>query len=141
MGQRVLRHNRGNLSRPTVEEIFKYRKYVDKNMEEFILENRLSKEIEELIVLGLNHEQQHQELFFTDLKFMFSVNPLFPSYTDISYCEDCDSGADDYISVEEGLYEIGYKGDKFCYDNELHKYTHKNYGFYSLLLHSLPCSL
>ncbi len=119
LGQRVLRHNRGNLSRPTVEEIFKYRKYVDKNMEEFILKGHLSKEIEELIVLGLNHEQQHQELFFTDLKYMFSVNPLFPSYTDLPYCEGCDSGDNDFIAVEEGLYEIGYKGDNFCYDNEL----------------------
>ena len=125
LGQRILRHNRGNLSRPTVEEIFKYRNYVDKNMEALLSNGHLSKEKEELVVLGLNHEQQHQELFFTDLKYMFSTNPLFPSYTDLPYCEDSDSCDDDFVAVEEGLYEIGYKGDNFYYDNE--RQVHKVY--------------
>jgi len=119
LGERVLRHNRGDLSRPTVEEIFEYRNYVDTHTEAFISSGDLSDEIKDLIVLGLNHEQQHQELFFTDLKYTFSVNPLYPQYTDRAYCEDHDSGSGEYLSVEEGVYEIGYRGDGFYYDNEL----------------------
>ncbi len=79
VGARVMRTNRGNLSRPSVEEIYEYRRYVDDAMDAF-LDSALSPAIEELVMLGLNHEQQHQELLFTDIKYILGHNPLLPAY-------------------------------------------------------------
>ena len=79
VGARVIRTDRGNLSRPTVEDIYKYRKYVDNAMMKF-LQNRLSEEVEEILIIGFNHEQQHQELLMTDIKYILGNNPLFPAY-------------------------------------------------------------
>lgn len=119
VGERVSRPNRGNLSRPTVDEIFKYREYVDKQIIDFLDSNNIDEEIVELIILGLNHEQQHQELFFSDTKYNFSVNPLYPAYSDKAYCEDENDTGGGFIQINEGIYEIGFTGDGFHYDNEL----------------------
>ncbi len=80
----------------------------------------------DLIILGLNHEQQHQELFLTDLKYTFSVSPLFPVYRE-NYApeEEAESGSSAFAEVEGGIYEIGYDGGDFCFDNELSR--HKVY--------------
>jgi ergothioneine biosynthesis protein EgtB len=122
VGARVIRTDRGNLSRPTVEEIYKYRKHVDAAMNEF-LQKKLSKEIREIVVLGFNHEQQHQELLFTDIKYILGNNPLFPAYkADIKPANNDDFAPDSnhsFIKLEEGIYEIGYEGNGFCFDNEL----------------------
>ena len=119
IGDRIARDHRGDLSRPTVRRVFEYRKYVDSKMQE-LLSTPPSDDLRELVVLGLNHEQQHQELLLTDLKFTFSLNPLFPAYReDFAPVECVDSGPDDLVDVEEGLYEIGYQGEGFCFDNEL----------------------
>lgn len=79
IGERTARDNRGDLSRPTVKKVFEFRRYVDEKMLELLAANE-SEELRELVILGCNHEQQHQELFLTDLKYTFSVNPLFPAY-------------------------------------------------------------
>lgn len=122
-GARVIRTDRGNLSRPTVEEIFAYRKYVDEAMIKF-LQNDIAKEIEELLVIGFNHEQQHQELLLTDIKYILGNNPLFPAYKN-SADENIKEEAvqkNDFITIEKGMYEIGFEGDGFCFDNELKKH-------------------
>ena len=67
VGNRVIRTDRGNLSRPTVNEIYKYREYVDEAMEKFLC-TEPSADVKELLILGLNHEEQHQELLYTDIK-------------------------------------------------------------------------
>jgi ergothioneine biosynthesis protein EgtB len=124
VGARVIRTDRGNLSRPTVDEIYKYRKYVDAAMDEF-LQKKVSKEIQEIIVLGFNHEQQHQELLFTDIKYILGNNPLFPSYkTERKSTNNNDFTSDHhpFIKFEEGIYEIGHEGNEFCFDNELQKH-------------------
>jgi ergothioneine biosynthesis protein EgtB len=126
VGARVIRTDRGNLSRPTVEEIYKYRKYVDDAMHQFFQKN-ISKEIEEIVILGFNHEQQHQELLMTDIKYILGNNPLFPAYklngSKQINNEDFDSVANNkFIKIEEGIYEIGYEGKGFCFDNELQKH-------------------
>ncbi len=119
IGTRTNRDERGALSRPTVAEVFKYRKYVDAQMSEFLSEE-LSAEIKDLVVLGLNHEQQHQELFLTDLKFTLSRNPLFPVYRENYAVEEiCEMPNAGFAAIAEGIYEIGYAGDGFCFDNEL----------------------
>ncbi|MCT4580374.1 MAG: ergothioneine biosynthesis protein EgtB [Flavobacteriales bacterium] len=118
-GDRVLRANRGNLSRPTVDEVYTYRKHVDEAMQLFLKEE-VAAEIEQLITLGLNHEQQHQELLLTDIKYMFGQNPLFPVYDTNTLLLDHElNETSGQIKIAEGIYEIGYKGSDFCYDNEL----------------------
>jgi hypothetical protein len=77
VGARVIRTDRGNLSRPTVDEIYAYRKYVDEAMHK-LLQLQVDEQISELLLLGLNHEEQHQELLFSDIKYILGHNPLFP---------------------------------------------------------------
>lgn len=119
-GDRISRYKRGDLTRPTVKEVYEYRAFVDQKMNSFIREE-LTEETAALIALGMQHEQQHQELFWTDLKYTFSLNPLFPKYedrlpnSDQTYIEDQMK----FMKVKEGVYEIGHQGNNFCYDNEL----------------------
>ena len=84
VGPRHTRAHRGHLTRPTVKDIYNFRKYVDDNMLDFI--NSCNEEtfnkILPVIEIGLNHEQQHQELMLTDIKHVFSVNPLHPVYSE-----------------------------------------------------------
>ncbi|HVW97079.1 MAG TPA: ergothioneine biosynthesis protein EgtB [Mucilaginibacter sp.] len=127
VGNRVIRTDRGNLSRPTVAEIYAYRKYVDEAMAGFLCDQP-SAEIEELLILGFNHEEQHQELLWTDIKYILGHNPLFPAYDKLYVSpKDETPGSDDagFIRIPEGVYEIGYNGDGFCFDNELNR--HKVY--------------
>lgn len=125
VGNRVIRTDRGNLSRPSVEEIYMYRQYVDKAMSGF-LDGKLKGDVLSLIVLGLNHEEQHQELLYTDIKYILGHNPLFPAY-DENYAVPVHTGKDkgSFLRLDEGMYEIGFEGDGFCFDNELNR--HKVY--------------
>ena len=125
-GAHVVRTDRGNLSRPTVGEIYKYRKHVDDAMNQF-LQQPVEKEVEEVIVLGFNHEQQHQELLMTDIKYILGNNPLFPAYKEPvdskpTKNKDYDFTPGDFIEMKEGIYEIGFEGEGFCFDNELKRH-------------------
>ncbi|MCA1625413.1 MAG: ergothioneine biosynthesis protein EgtB [Acidobacteria bacterium] len=126
VGERTLRQNRGDLSRPTVKEVYQYRNYVDKKMGEFLRQD-LSNEVRDLIVLGLNHEQQHQELLITDIKYTFGCNPLFPVYKkDFALVEKGETEnyeKNEYVNVSAGRYEIGFNGDGFHFDNEQGRHT------------------
>ncbi len=126
VGTRVIRTDRGNLSRPAVAEVYKYREHVDNAMNK-LLDKRLSKALQELIILGLNHEEQHQELLYTDIKYILGHNPLFPVYSDKIQKRKVtiDGVLNEYIPVREGIYEIGHNGNGFCFDNELGR--HKVY--------------
>jgi ergothioneine biosynthesis protein EgtB len=124
VGHRAIRTDRGNLSRPTVTEIYTYRKHVDEAMEKFLLLD-LSAEQRELMELGLNHEQQHQELLSTDIKYILGNNPLFPPYSDIDPVQDYHTANEIFIEIESGVYQIGFSGNGFCFDNELA--THQVY--------------
>jgi ergothioneine biosynthesis protein EgtB len=92
-------------------------------MSDLLSNNNLSKEICDLVELGVNHEQQHQELFFTDLKYNFSVNPLYPAYSEKALCEDKNEGSAGFISMDKGIYEIGFNGNGFFYDNERERHS------------------
>jgi ergothioneine biosynthesis protein EgtB len=125
VGTRVIRTDRGNLSRPTVTDIYKYREYVDEAMDKFLC-GEISDDIKELLILGLNHEEQHQELLYTDIKYILGHNPLFPAYSkDYSSPKPVEHASAAFIKIEEGIYEIGHQGDSFCFDNELGR--HKVY--------------
>ncbi|MCF2219459.1 ergothioneine biosynthesis protein EgtB [Chryseobacterium sp. PS-8] len=125
IGARVIRTDRGNLSRPSVADIFQYRKYVDQQMENFLLNNDLSNDLQKLFELGLNHEQQHQELLLTDIKYILGHNPLFPAYNKNFPLEKSEPKNSKMLSFKEGIYEIGFEGEGFCFDNELNR--HKVY--------------
>lgn len=124
VGKRTFRADRGNITRPGVEEVKEYRAYVDEHMQQ-LLASDTGKEVQELAVLGINHEQQHQELLVTDLKYILGNNPLFPVYhKDFNLLTDHNT-ENGFVSVDEGVYDIGYNGSGFCYDNELGR--HKVY--------------
>ncbi|MFL5627973.1 MAG: ergothioneine biosynthesis protein EgtB [Ktedonobacteraceae bacterium] len=120
LGQRHCRPKRGLISRPTVKETYRYRSYVDEHvldLLEKIDEQRLA-ELTPIITLGLNHEQQHQELMLTDLKHVLACNPLYPVYVAQKYTKVTNVPPVTWVSYPEGLYWIGHKGDGFSFDNE-----------------------
>jgi ergothioneine biosynthesis protein EgtB len=118
IGARVVRTDRGNLSRPSVDEVYAYRRYVDERMAELIAADP-NPALEQLIILGLNHEQQHQELLYSDIKYILGHNPLFPAWSDRDIDEGGGAGEPGFQTIPAGIYEIGYRGDGFCFDNEL----------------------
>ncbi len=118
VGQRHPRPQRGLLSRPTVEEVYRYRAYVDEGMRS-LLTNSLNPALKSLIRLGLHHEQQHQELLLTDLKHILALNPLRPAYrSDLPGAPARVSTKEHWLDYPGGLYLIGYAGDDFAFDNE-----------------------
>lgn len=124
LGKRVVRADRGNLSRPSVNKVYEYREFITQKMQ-VLLENNPSKEVLQLTEIGIHHEKQHQELLLTDIKYILGNNPLLPSY-DASYREHfSEDQKQEWIPIPEGVYEIGHSGESFCYDNELGK--HKVY--------------
>ncbi len=125
VGNRVIRTDRGNLSRPTVIDIKRYRKYVDDAMYNFLACGDISNEVRELLILGFNHEEQHQELLLTDIKYILGNNPLFPAYSHHYFSPKSEKTGAPFIKVDEGVYEIGFEGEGFSFDNELNR--HKVY--------------
>ena len=118
VGARVIRVDRGNLSRPTVTQVYEYRKHVDQEMNRFLTSTPLDDDLKSLIILGLNHEQQHQELLLTDIKYILGNNPLFPVYN-ISSKIITKSKPSSPIKIPEGVYKIGNDDkDGFNFDNE-----------------------
>lgn len=118
VGDRVFRANRGNITRPTVEEVYAYRAYVDEHIQK-LFEQNSTPELNTLFELGMNHEQQHQELLITDLKYVLGHNPIFPVYKDDFSLVANANKQSGYLALEEGKYSIGHGGKGFCYDNEL----------------------
>jgi len=127
VGDRPLRALRHVLSRPSLEEVRAYRSHVDAAMDQ-LLAGDLSPDVAELVALGLNHEEQHQELILTDVKYGLAANPLRPAYRELraGHAEgEHDAPALTWFSFAKGLYPIGFEGHGFCFDNELPR--HKVY--------------
>ncbi len=120
VGQFWPRNQRGWLSRPTVAEVFVYRHAVDERIEKMLrgLSSEDFRDILPTVVLGLNHEQQHQELLLTDILYNFSVNPLKPLYRETRLGDKSPPPEAQWISFAGGLQPIGYDGRGFCFDNE-----------------------
>ena len=122
VGRFYPRSQRGLLSRPSVVEVYDYRAHVDKAMLQ-LLETAAEKNWQEIysrLIIGLNHEQQHQELMLTDLKYNFSVNPLFPSYREnLPMPSVQTTTAITWQNYSGGVYETGFTGGGFAYDNEM----------------------
>ena len=119
LGERVASSQRGTLSRPTVEEVYKYREYVDNAIQTLTAQSLPNLEIEALITLGLNHEQQHQEFLLTNIKHIFANNPLRPVYNPDLPTSDEILDPLQWLNYPAGLYSIGYDGEGFAFDNEI----------------------
>jgi len=120
LGKRISREHRGLITRPSVDTVYQYRSYVNKHMEILLNSSQTDKQILKLVILGINHEQQHQELLITDIKFTLSHNPTNPKLYDTSYNNsNSETKPLKFLEVKEGVYDIGYTGKDFCYDNEL----------------------
>ena len=118
-GERHCRAQRGYISRPTVMQVLQYRDHVDEHMARFMGSDRAqSSEIKALIELGIHHEQQHQELMLTDIKHVFSVNPLRPAYQSASEPRATSAPPHQWIGFGERVGWIGWDGEGFSYDNE-----------------------
>ena len=122
-GERQPRSKRGLLSKPSLEEIDKYRKYVNENIDHLVdvASDDNIEEVCNLITLGINHEQQHQELILMDILHAFFLNPLKPSYKKLNKQIEHKSNKLSWKDIEGGIVEIGQdfeRSNKFFYDNE-----------------------
>ncbi len=119
VGPRWPRHQRGLLSRPTTVEVFGYRAYVDKHMACLLREagTEALRQIATTVVLGVHHEQQHQELILTDLKHAWAANPLYPVYREVSF-EEGSPPCHGWLTFPAGLASIGHDENGFAFDNE-----------------------
>jgi ergothioneine biosynthesis protein EgtB len=119
-GPRHARAQRGHLTRPGAEEVTAYRRHVDAAVVKFFndADDKTLAGLVPLIEVGLNHEQQHQELMLTDILHAFGQNPIPPAY-DASWAfpaPHADAGG--WITLNEGIHTIGHQSDSFHFDNE-----------------------
>ena len=127
IGEQFRRDQRGLLSRPTLDEVLSYRRHVDGCMNELLdqADHPHHSAVLDRLVLGIEHERQHQELFFTDIKYSLNQNPLYPVFINGAPPMVERDGPAAWQTYEGGLVEIGFDGDGFCFDNELPR--HKVY--------------
>jgi len=120
IGDKYPRPQRGLVSRPTVAEVYQYRAHVDEHVQDLLecAEAEEFAQLEPIVTLGLNHEQQHQELILTDLKHMLSHNPLHPVYVERAPQSRQQAAQLHWTDFDEGVYWIGHAGDDFAFDNE-----------------------
>jgi len=119
LGEQYPRARRGVLSRPTVEEVSVFRRAVDEQMRELLERIDEHAGLAPIIETGLHHEQQHQELMLTDIKHVFSCNPLLPVYrAGCAHERGSAAGERGWVAFDEGLRWIGHEGEAFAYDNE-----------------------
>jgi ergothioneine biosynthesis protein EgtB len=121
VGRRIARPERGLMTRPGLAEVYDYRAAVDESVASLVSSadaETLSK-MAPVIELGLNHEQQHQELIVTDIKYTLSMNPLHPAYlADAAASGDGSAPPSAWRTFPGGVHCIGHEGDGFAFDNE-----------------------
>jgi ergothioneine biosynthesis protein EgtB len=137
LGQRLPRSRRGSISRPTTEEIYRYRQSVDRRVEALIetVEERRFANLEFVVRIGIQHEQQHQELFYTEIKCILAGNPpdlRQPYRTNGDITPVCEAASGPFrqmgdvpvsparfVALDGGLFEFGHREEGWCWDNEL----------------------
>jgi len=119
-GPRYARPQRGLITRPNGEEVAGYRAHVDKAVERLIeaVPAEQAARVFEILEIGLNHEQQHQELLITDILHAFAQNPTDPAYDASWQMPRATLGPRGFVEVPSGIHKIGHDGDGFCFDNE-----------------------
>jgi ergothioneine biosynthesis protein EgtB len=122
VGRRHPRDTRGLITRPGAAEVGAYRRYVDQAMAD-LLAGDVTADVAALVVLGLHHEQQHQELLLMDIKHVLSTNPLLPAYLDLP-SPPVDRPRDlGWVDPPGGLVDVGHAGDGFAFDNESSRHS------------------
>src|SRR5262249_36764975 len=118
-GPRHARPKRGLITRPDASEVAAYRAHVDAAVERLIGEasGAAWPEIARILEIGLNHEEQHQELMLTDILHAFAQNPTNPAYG-ADWRAPKSTPQDGYVELPEGIHTIGHQGDGYCFDNE-----------------------
>ncbi len=117
VGPMHARPQRGLLTRPTLAEVFAYRACVDRRLA-ILFDRGIDAELASLVILGLNHEQQHQELLLTDIKHLFSLNPLQPVYRESAQSSRSSATPLEFRDGKQGIVEIGHAGQGFAFDCE-----------------------
>ncbi|CAN5242781.1 ergothioneine biosynthesis protein EgtB [soil metagenome] len=117
VGEKHPRSQRGLLTRPSLREVMEYRRNVDARMAT-LFQRAPSPRLVELVTLGLQHEQQHQELMLTDIKHLLSLNPLRPAYIDAAGNDGAQAPALEWLKFDASIVDIGHLGEGFCFDNE-----------------------
>lgn len=118
VGEQYARPQRGLLVRPALDEVMRYRHHTDRLMIRLFSEDDLTPPLAAIIESGLNHEQQHQELILTDLKHLFSFNPLHPVYAAPAEASNAEPPPLRWFYYDEGIRHIGHDGSGFSFDNE-----------------------
>ena len=119
VGDKHPRPQRGMLTRPSLEEVRGYRAHVDERLSELLAAPAaLPQEALDLIALGVNHEEQHQELILTDVKHLLSRNPLAPPYRSRWPLTPVRARKAQWIPVRGGNHAVGHAGEGFAFDNE-----------------------
>jgi ergothioneine biosynthesis protein EgtB len=129
VGDKHPRPERGLLTRSSLAEVLAYRAHVDKQMLSLLSRNEPEPELHKLIILGINHEQQHQELIQIDIKHLFSRNPLFPAYVphtaqaseqtpELTSEQNSEPSHQQWLAFTGGVVEVGHDGIGFAFDNE-----------------------
>jgi ergothioneine biosynthesis protein EgtB len=118
VGDMFRRPQRGLLSRPTLAEVLAYREHVDHHVQALLERAPPGAQIENLVTLGLHHEQQHQELILTDIKHVLGTNPLAPALRQTPQPPTARGAALEFIGRPGGIVEIGHTGEGFAFDNE-----------------------
>ena len=132
-GERWERTSRGNLTRPTVSEIVAYRAYVNDALNQFLGSVVLTDEMIHIIEVGMQHEQQHQELLIYDIKYILGHNPLYPIYNKVKHGDKSHAASTlEWLDVAEGIHQIGYQEDGYSFDNES--------GVHKVFLHAFQIS-
>jgi ergothioneine biosynthesis protein EgtB len=118
-GPRHARPKRGLITRPNAAEVADYRAHVDAAVEALIADagNAAWPEIARILEIGLNHEEQHQELMLTDILHAFAQNPTNPAY-DANWQPPKPNANGGWVELPEGIHTIGHQGDGYCFDNE-----------------------
>lgn len=124
IGARHPRPQRGLLTRPSLQEVNAWRADVDRRMAR-LLAQQPDADLAALVTLGLQHEQQHQELILTDVKHLLAQNSLCPAYDGAPLAPSRQPPQLRWLRHDGGLVETGHRGDGFCFDNELPR--HRNY--------------
>lgn len=123
VGDKHPRPQRGMLTRPPLAEIHDYRRDVDARMQRLLQDEAAHVSLRDLVVLGLNHEEQHQELLLTDVKHLLSLNPLAPAYREqaapLLPPNAAPSAPLEWVDFAGGVTAIGHRGTGFAFDNEL----------------------
>lgn len=117
-GERHPRSFRGLLTRPAASEVRDYRAHVDEALDALFDEDGLSGTALDIVELGINHEQQHQELLLTDILYLFSRQPLRPAYKPAAIASAANPSDVQWISFDGGIVQVGHDGEGFAFDCE-----------------------